>query len=573
MKLACLMRILCGVACMGVIEGINIADIELDIIEQYDLKSSSRLGIQSIGTDNTISNGITSYSLDGATPFSVIGAGATYAFEGRDLPFPESRFFSKQNGEETLLFSRDEDNSIRGVYVYSDTGDLNLEFTRVDENQFVPIASDSVDFESLNKRFSYGNEEHSDDFSRNLENVSSPYESESRGTQRACSSFKVIELAVAYESSFCAKNGGNEASARAKVESIVAGVSLKYQQTGLCTKVEIVYMEGYCNKSSDPYTTMVALNKSGCGNDGLLNRFQDYWNADKTAIVRDDAQLFTGTGLECFSNGACVIGCAYLSRLCNTGAYGVNYATFTSTLNSLQVLVAHELGHNCGGNHYNTPNHIMYPSVNPATNGFSGTTVNSFLNMFSRSSCIGDDKGPVVQPTPAPVSKQPTPATVSPVKPPVKKPSKNPVKKPTKQPIPDKNECTDFKKEKDCESDGCHWRKNKCKDCAKAKHEKKCMQGGCLFDSSSKPKCSSCSVATSATECTDTGCVWMENKCLSCRAGDTNREECENQGCAWKRNSCRSCVELSKKKCNKKDSCIWKGDTCGSSPLGQAMED
>ena len=50
------------------------------------------------------------------------------------------------------------------------------------------------------------------------------------------------------------------------------------------------------------------LNHSGCGGEGLLDFFQDYWNANRQGVHRDVAELFSGTGLECDSDGSCTIG-------------------------------------------------------------------------------------------------------------------------------------------------------------------------------------------------------------------------------------------------------------------------
>ena len=90
-------------------------------------------------------------------------------------------------------------------------------------------------------------------------------------------SFKVIDLAVAYESSFCSQNGSSEDSSNHKVVEIIAGVSQRYQQVRLCTKVKIAYIEGYCNSATDPYKNFVDLNNSGCDNNNrLLQGFQNY---------------------------------------------------------------------------------------------------------------------------------------------------------------------------------------------------------------------------------------------------------------------------------------------------------
>ena len=64
----------------------------------------------------------------------------------------------------------------------------------------------------------------------------------------------------------------------------------------------------FCDQDNDPYVPGVETNKSGCGDEGLLDFFQDYWNANRQGVHRDVAELFSGTGLECDSDGSCTIG-------------------------------------------------------------------------------------------------------------------------------------------------------------------------------------------------------------------------------------------------------------------------
>ena len=266
------------------------------------------------------------------------------------------------------------------------------------------------------------------------------------------------------------------------------------------------------------------LDNSGCGVNGLLQGFQNYWNQNRATINRDDAQLFSGTGLEC--NGySCVIGSAYIGALCNRNSYGVNYASFTGNENSVQVLVAHELGHNCGAGHFNTQDHIMYPSVNKAAKGFSQPSLNSFLSQFSTSSCIGDE-----------------PTT----------------------------ECKKQKIEDSCEDLGCHWskKKNKCKQCKDSKKKKKCTQGCCVWDPDLNPNCVSCIEATTKVDCISQSYVWNNGSCLACRAGNPNKNQCTGiNGCVWKKDKCISCRELKKSQCAKTGSCTWNksGKICETS--------
>ena len=150
-----------------------------------------------------------------------------------------------------------------------------------------------------------------------------------------------IEVAVAIESSFCAAVGG-PANARTVVENIMADVSVEYEMTGLCMKVTISHYEEHCDPANDPYKPGVDLNQSGCGSSGLLQFFQNYWNANRQGVQRDLAELFSGTGLEC--NGGCVIGCAYVASSCNlSGAYGVNWVSYTTNAVGRSNLIAHEV--------------------------------------------------------------------------------------------------------------------------------------------------------------------------------------------------------------------------------------
>ena len=110
-----------------------------------------------------------------------------------------------------------------------------------------------------------------------------------------CDSYRVVEVAVAVESSFCTTTGG-EANAYSTVESIMADVSADYEMDGLCFKAVIAHYESHCEEASDPYKDGVDLNQSGCGATGLLQFVQDYWVAERNDVERDLVQLFSGTG-------------------------------------------------------------------------------------------------------------------------------------------------------------------------------------------------------------------------------------------------------------------------------------
>jgi len=389
-------------ACSTSVKGMDTGEI----IKKYDLKVGSEVEIGFITDENLLKIGDEIYSLNDALPYPIYTAKSTYMFNGEEQSLPEVRLFYKKIGDEVVTILKAEDGTTDGISIYSEEGDLRVSYENVGDNEFAAIQSNSIDYETLSENFRYGDVE--DKPALNLRHLVSSDESASGKTKNACASFKEIELAVAYESSFCTKNSNSKNKSDQKVIQVVAGVSVKYQQTGLCTKVKIVHMEGYCDSAIDPYKEFVDLNNSGCGGSGLLQGFQKYWNNNRGNIIRDDAQLFSGTGLECSGNGSCVIGCAYVRALCGQSAYGVNYVMFSSNSNRQQVLVAHELGHNCGAKHYDPQGYIMSPSVNEASNGFSSVSTNSFLQHFDQVTCIDDETGTTLSPTVSPTVTSPT---------------------------------------------------------------------------------------------------------------------------------------------------------------------
>lgn len=205
-------------------------------------------------------------------------------------------------------------------------------------------------------------------FLRSLDNsVRERLRKKKRSLAVACTSFDLIELAVAYEHRFCEAFGG-PVQANAVVEAIVADISLKYQQEGLCTKVSLSHLDANCDANNDPYAVVFETNgneNSVCArNDPIsqLSIFQDYWRNNKQDVQRDVAHLFHG-----FAHSTRSIGCAYIGVLCNAfSGYAVNEVTYGGNRNQVlwNVLVAHELGHNAGTEHDGqNSGFIMNPGV------------------------------------------------------------------------------------------------------------------------------------------------------------------------------------------------------------------
>jgi hypothetical protein len=151
----------------------------------------------------------------------------------------------------------------------------------------VTITPDDFDYEAMNKIFHYDHAEEQDDGDRALTTADLDDASTDRELQVACSSLRVIEIAIVYDSSFCAQYGSASA-AQSQVEAIVALASQQYEVPGLCTTLKISTIDGYCDASKDIYRNVIRSND-------LLNAFMNHWNANEQDRPRDVAHFFSGT--------------------------------------------------------------------------------------------------------------------------------------------------------------------------------------------------------------------------------------------------------------------------------------
>jgi len=284
--------------------------------------------------------------IDDLEPSNIL-AGKTCMLDGFETPCPDVSVFTKRSGSTKVTVSKNPDGSISTVQVVGpDCGGAQV-FQEVSPGILTSIPVEAYDQEALSNFF-YGDVDALLSRTRNLRANSAFSNAEkSHRALQSCPS-KSIKVAMAFDSSYCA-DLGSYANAVAGITATLSNVAALYEAT-TCLTVELAdTVDGYCDVATDPYKPGVDLNLSGCSNVGLLDFFQDYWNANRGSVDRDLAQLASGTGLEC-SSGGCVIGCAYVNVMCtNPGAsYGVNYLTFSGSQALRDTLLAHELGHNVG---------------------------------------------------------------------------------------------------------------------------------------------------------------------------------------------------------------------------------
>lgn len=375
----------------------SIPDIVVEkFIEDFGLVENATLTFQQISSQNTFVYNKKIFHLDEALPFTLSSPDAIYSHNGvSSNNFPRPNIVKLEDDEDIVTIRKHADGEVKMIFIVNkDTGMASeiqnihpgiLATIQTGDYAEVPfiLAEDETDFTRTEKRPKM-TRANSEDFSDQNEE---------------CSRYSVLELAVAYESSFCAYYGRNATRADEEVVSIVSLVSSRYQQRNLCVKVVLSYLEGYCDPDVDPYKEAVDLGESGCSRPGLTTFFRNYWNANNPTIRRGVANLFSGSILEC-TNIGCVAGCAYKSTTCNrTEAYGVVYATYDDSDILKSTLVAHELGHNHGAQHVEDNQYIMSEFITESHNGFSPYAVEVFNDRFSRTDCVVPE---VVTPTSAP---------------------------------------------------------------------------------------------------------------------------------------------------------------------------
>lgn len=187
----------------------------------------------------------------------------------------------------------------------------------------------------------------------------------------------VLELAVAFDSTLCGLYGDYLASLAIVSDAIYMGMIPYHRQT--CIRPKIVYFEGFCSASSDPYATMVARNDTLA----LMTDLRLLWYNSRSGVSRDLVYLITGSGSD-----ASAVGRAYLGAVCNK-AYNVAW-----TEGILTTTISHEIGHAFNAPH-TTDGDIMSPTRNRYGARYFGNptlaTMESFIG--SSGSCLSPYTG------------------------------------------------------------------------------------------------------------------------------------------------------------------------------------
>ena len=348
--------------------------------KQNNFDRQKYLHIQEISPSNTIHAFDVEYSLDDLSLSHLFSTTAQYLFNGQNALLPTSTTLEKKHENEHIMTVYNGQNEIRSIIIHDKVRRRTEEFVSIGHNQIATVSSNKYYSKFLNtnlKKLFH--------FAIGLLNYSQENDEIVSGRiKNPCTEYNVIDLAVVYDSSYCYKVDGKE-NAEAEIAGIVSLVSNKFEQDGLCLKVEISYLEGYCDVALDPYRTMV---RDGVDSNNLLNDFRLYWMNNRKDVNRTVTHLFTATTMA-----DSTLGRGYTGVLCSEStAYAVEEVSWSPELLMKVAVVAHELGHNVGASHLDdcdiSSDFLMQPSISEGISGFSEESIEQMRTVIDSRSCM-----------------------------------------------------------------------------------------------------------------------------------------------------------------------------------------
>lgn len=198
-------------------------------------------------------------------------------------------------------------------------------------------------------------------------------------SSRASATSKAVELAVAYDNSYCAIFGNSASRAKASIQAAIGYANYIFTRE-IDLSIVLIHVESHCIDPSDPYSSLsdFSLKEASEGRpEYILRRFTEIWRSSRGSVNRDLAYFFSG-----FEEMTSTSGAAYVGQACTSFGYG------WVELGKISTFV-HELGHSHGARH-TLKGTMQARRVIGTPDFFSGVTkkeIKTFLRS-SRASCI-----------------------------------------------------------------------------------------------------------------------------------------------------------------------------------------
>lgn len=204
------------------------------------------------------------------------------------------------------------------------------------------------------------------DIVQNQVDDSAAHNGHTRGGSGPC----VTQLACDADFDYYTDRGSSTTAVQNRITAVINGMNPQYEtEVGITYTITTILVR---TAEPDPYSSTDAGT--------LLSQFQNHWNSSQGAIVRDEAELFTGKNMS-----GSVIGIANLNGICNSQAY--NVVEDITPLSCRTDLSAHECGHNWSAQHCDCPGATMNPSLT-CSNHFSAVSINQITNYRDTRGCI-----------------------------------------------------------------------------------------------------------------------------------------------------------------------------------------
>jgi hypothetical protein len=197
-------------------------------------------------------------SLSDMTPRSYFTSSAKCFENDVQTPCPPPTVSVKtdENGLK-IIAANDENGEISNILIIDEASGTEVSFEAVAPGYVTYIPEDAYDDDYFNQFILADPVGYTDDMEerirRRVQIMEDPEEHKTRQLQRGdCTQLRVIETAIAVESSYCQEIGGSNDVDRT-VNNIMARVAAEYEQPNLCFTAAISHFEKYCDPDTDPY--------------------------------------------------------------------------------------------------------------------------------------------------------------------------------------------------------------------------------------------------------------------------------------------------------------------------------
>lgn len=194
---------------------------------------------------------------------------------------------------------------------------------------------------------------------------------------------KVLEIALAFDNSFCALYGRNTKRAVLAARAAVGAASIPFEEQA-CLRLAVTHIDAHCNDPNDPYKVLEDF--SSTKGFKILNTLEKIWRQKHKQVKRDVTLLLVGF-IHTYYFGQANIG-----KACNGNGFSWVERTHIRT-------IAHEIGHllNCEHDYVGIMSNGLRKDEPFEFSHHSVSQILTFLKNDRSAKCIQPATKPVVK--------------------------------------------------------------------------------------------------------------------------------------------------------------------------------